>query len=88
MTKLQRVLPGSVALRLAAGERFLQFPGGDKVRRALELAQWTALDFSTATRVLLSLQQSALLADPILAQLDLEHESLAPARQARRARRR
>jgi asparagine synthase (glutamine-hydrolysing) len=77
MTKLQRVLPGSVALRLAAGERFLRFPGGDKVRRALELAQWDGLDFLYGDKGFFPFaQQSALLADPILAQLDLEHESL------------
>jgi asparagine synthase (glutamine-hydrolysing) len=71
------VLPAAVAERLAAGQRFLRFPGGDRVRRALELAQWSDLDFIYGDKGFFPFaQQSELLAPQVLERLDLEHESL------------
>lgn len=75
--RLQRVMPPAVAQRLAAGERFLKFPGGDKVRRALELARWDGLDFLHHDKGFFAFaQQSALLSPAILRTLDLEREGL------------
>jgi asparagine synthase (glutamine-hydrolysing) len=75
--RLQRVLPRALAGRFAAAERFMQFPGGDRVRRVLEMAQWSDLDFIYGDKGFFPFaQQSALLAPGVLRQLDLERESL------------
>lgn len=77
LDRLQRVLPSAVAGRLEAGSRFLKFPGGDKVRRALELAQWSGLDFIYGDKGFFPFaQQSELLSGNMLSRLNLEQESL------------
>lgn len=77
LTRFQRVLPGALASRLAAAQRLLRFPGGNKVRRALELGQWDGFDFLYGDKGFFPFaQQSELLAEGILAGLDLEHETL------------
>ncbi|RIK98118.1 MAG: asparagine synthase (glutamine-hydrolyzing) [Proteobacteria bacterium] len=75
--QLQRALPPGLARRLRGASRLLRFPGGARVQRAIERAQWSLSDFVCAEKGYFSFaEQSSLLSEDVLARLDLEQESL------------
>jgi asparagine synthase (glutamine-hydrolysing) len=76
LRRLQGLLPAAVARPLESAARLLRFPGGERLRSAAQRAQWSFADFVYAEKGYFSFaEQSALLADGVLARLDLERES-------------
>jgi asparagine synthase (glutamine-hydrolysing) len=75
--RLQRVLPAAVARRLHAFDRFLRFPQGARIRRALDCAEWSILEFLHHVKGFFPFaEQAELLSSGTLAGLDLEREAL------------
>ena len=74
--KLQRILRPGLARSLSPLRRWLRFPQGARAARALEMAGWNILDFLVHERGFFRFsEQSELLSDDVLAQLDLEQEA-------------
>lgn len=74
---LQRRVPAPLARGLGAIAPLLRFPNGDRLRRAIERAQWDVADFVQYEKGYHPFaEQAGLLAPGVLAELDLEHEAL------------
>jgi asparagine synthase (glutamine-hydrolysing) len=75
--QLQRMVPSGIARRLRGAAHLSRFAaGGERARRTLERAAWGITDFVCAEKGYFSFaEQSQLLADDVLARLELERES-------------
>lgn len=75
--RVQRVVPAALARRLRAWSFWKRLPRGGTIVRALERADWSIVDFLLFKKSFFSFaEQSELLAPALLAELDLEAESL------------
>lgn len=75
--RLQRAFPAPLARGLGAIAPLLRFRQGERVRRAIERAQWDVVDFVHFEKGYFPFaEQAGLLATAVLAELDLEHEAL------------
>lgn len=73
--RLQRLVPPVLARRLAPAGRWLRFRHGARAARALEMAGWDILDFLAYEKGFFRFaEQSELLSDEVLADLELERE--------------